>query len=184
MVYGEVRYSFIDKYLIMKVRIHKKEDIPFRVKWLNNPRVNQFVGDEPGKKTTLKKQQQWFDNYSKNKSKKFFTICDGNIPIWMMGLSNINKINKNADLFIVIGEDEYRGKWYGKNAMIWLLNYAFDKLDFNKVNLWVFEENKSAVNLYKKLWFEVEWIMKEEEYFDDRFHNFLSMAIFKRNWKN
>jgi hypothetical protein len=35
-------------------------------------------------KTTLKKQQQWFDNYEKSKNKKFFTICDRLKPIGFM----------------------------------------------------------------------------------------------------
>jgi RimJ/RimL family protein N-acetyltransferase len=29
--------------------------------------------------------------------------------------------------------------------------------------------------------FEVEGVMKEEMYFNGKFHNFLSMAIFERN---
>ena len=166
---------------MMKIREHTKEDIPLRVKWLNNPKVNKLIGDEPGKETDLQKQKDWFDNYEKDENKKFFTICDNELPIGIVGLSNISENNKNADLFIAIGEDEYRGKGFGKESMKWILNFAFEELKLNKVNLGVFEENESAVMLYKNIGFEIEGIMKEEVYFDGKFHNFLSMAIFKRN---
>ncbi|MBU4257010.1 GNAT family N-acetyltransferase, partial [Patescibacteria group bacterium] len=86
-----------------------QKDIPYRVKWLNNPNVNRFVGDEVGQKTNLKKAKEWFADYQKVKNKKFFTICDDFKPIGFMGLSNISKHNKNADLFIAIGEDNYHG---------------------------------------------------------------------------
>ncbi len=165
----------------MKIREHRKEDIPLRVKWLNNTKVNKLIGDNPGQKTTLQKQKEWFKNYQKDKTKQFFTICEDDTPIGIIGLSNISKTNKNADLFIAIGEDNYRGKWYGKKAMNWLLNFAFKKLKLNKVNLGVFEENKPAINLYKSLGFKIEGTMKEEVYFDKKFHNFLSMAIFQKN---
>ncbi len=166
---------------MMQIREHKEKDIPLRVKWLNNPKVNKLIGDEPGKETNLQKQKEWFENYEKDENKKFFTICEDETPIGLVGLSNISKNNRNADLFIVIGEDDYRGKGFGKKAMKWILDFAFEKLKLNKVNLGVFEENESAVSLYKTLGFEIEGIMKEEVYFDKKFHNFLSMAIFERN---
>lgn len=56
---------------MMKIREHAKEDIPLRVKWLNNPKVNKLIGDEPGKETNLQKQEEWFDNYEKAENKNF-----------------------------------------------------------------------------------------------------------------
>jgi RimJ/RimL family protein N-acetyltransferase len=129
----------------------------------------------------LQEQEVWFGNYEKDPSKKFFTICKNETPIGIIGLSNIHTINKNADLFIVIGEDEYRGKGYGKKAMEWILDFGFHELGLHKINLGVFEENESAIHLYKKLGFKTEGVMKDEIYFDDAFHNFLSMAIFKKD---
>jgi len=38
--------------------MHKKIDIPFRVKWLNNPKANKFTGDNIGETTTLNKQKE------------------------------------------------------------------------------------------------------------------------------
>ncbi|MBU0647685.1 GNAT family N-acetyltransferase, partial [Patescibacteria group bacterium] len=108
---------------MIKIRKHLAKDIPYRVKWLNNPQVNKYIGDEIGQKTTLKKQKEWFKNYQKTKNKKFFTICDNSKPIGFMGLSSVSAKNKNADLFIAIGEDDYRGRGFGRAAMQWLIDY-------------------------------------------------------------
>lgn len=166
---------------MIKIRKHLKEDIPYRVKWLNNPNVNKFIGNELGQKTNLKKEQDWFNDCVKNKNKKFFTICDNSKPIGFMGFSNISRRNKNADLFIVIGEDDYRGKGVGKIAMKWIIDYGFDKLKFHKINLGVVKNNASAVNLYKSLNFVIEGEMKEEVFHKGKFYDFLSMAIFNRS---
>ena len=163
---------------MLKIRKHLKKDIPCRVKWLNNPKVNKFIGDEIGQKTSLKKEKEWFANYQKAKNKKFFTICDNSKPIGFMGLSNINKLNKNADLFIAIGEDGYRGKGIGKIAMRWITDYGFNKLKLHKINLGVVKNNIPAVNLYRSLGFVVEGNMKDEIFYKNKFHDFLSMAIF------
>jgi diamine N-acetyltransferase len=166
---------------MIKIRSHQEKDIPYRVKWLNNSNVNKFIGDELGQKTNLKKEKEWFSNYKKAKNKKFFTICDDTKPIGFVGLSNISKHNKNTDLFIAIGEDEYRGKGIGKIAMNWIIDYGFNKLKLHKINLGVIKNNIPAVNLYKSLGFIVEGDMKDEVFYNGHFYDFLSMAIFNRN---
>lgn len=166
---------------MIKIRKHLQKDIPCRVKWLNNPKMNKFVGDEMGKKTNLRKQREWFANYLKTKNKKFFTICDNSKPIGFMGLSNISKANKNADLFIAIGEDDYRGKGIGKIAVKWIIDYGFNKLKLHKINLGVIKDNLPAVKLYQSLGFIVEGEMKDEVCKNGKFYDFLSMAIFNKS---
>ena len=163
---------------MIKIKPQTRDDIKYRVKWLNDPTVNKYIGDTIGQCTTLKKQEKWFDDYKKVKGKKFFTIYDNDKPIGWMGLSNINKTNKNADIFLAIGEDEYRGKGYGKIALLWLIDYAFKKLNLHKINLGVIENNIFAIKLYKSVGFEVEGKMKDEVWHDGIYYNFLSMALF------
>ena len=83
-----------------------------------------------------------------------------------MGLSNISKTNKNADLFIAIGEDSYRRKGFGKNAMEWLIEYGFQKLKLHKINLGVVRDNTSAISLYKSMGFIVEGTMKDDVFYE------------------
>lgn len=166
---------------MIKIRKHLQKDIPYRVKWLSNPNVNRFIGDELGQKTNLKKEKEWFVNYQKAKDKNFFTICDNSTPIGFMGLSNISKQNKNADLFIAVGEDYYRGKGIGKIAMEWIIDYGFKKLKLHKINLGVIEDNIPATNLYQSLGFIIEGKMRDEVLYKGKYHNFLSMAIFNGN---
>lgn len=166
---------------MIKIRKHLQKDIPYRVKWLNKPNINKFISDEMGQKTNLKKEKKWFVNYQKAKNKKFFTLCDNSKPIGFMGLSNISRANKKANLFIVIGEDEYRGKGIGKIAMKWIIDYGFNKLKLHKINLCVIKDNVPAVKLYQSLGFITEGEMKDEIFYKGKFYAFLSMAIFNIN---
>lgn len=166
---------------MIEIKKHSQKDISNRVKWLNNSNVNRFIGDKLGQKTTIKKEEEWFSNYLKTKDKKFFTIYKDSIPVGFMGLSNISKFNKNANLFIAIGEDSYRGKGIGRFSMEWLIDYGFNKLKLHKINLGVIENNTVAVQLYKSLGFVTEGKMKDEIFCKGQFYNFLSMAIFNKN---
>lgn len=159
------------------------KDIPYRVKWLNNHEVNKYIGDKLRKKTTLKREKAWFDNYKKAKDKKFFTICDNAKLIGFMGLSNISRQNKNADLFIAIGDDDYRGQGIGAIALRWLIDYGFKRLRLHKINLGVIKNNLHAIAVYRSLGFIVEGKMKDEVFHCGKYYDFWFMAIFKRKSK-
>lgn len=160
-------------------RPHKRIDIAYRVKWLNNPKVNLFIGDV-GAKTNLTKQSKWFDDYEKDKNKKFFTILVDKVPIGFMGFSKISRSDGTADLHIAIGEDAYRGKGFGKKSLQLLIDYGFNKLGLQKINLGVFSENKIAIKCYKSFGFKVEGVLKREAFFNGKYHNLILMAIFKK----
>ncbi|EKE27954.1 MAG: hypothetical protein ACD_3C00120G0001 [uncultured bacterium (gcode 4)] len=169
---------------MLKIRKHLRSDIPYRVKWMNNPEVSRFLWDGSGKKTTKSEQEKWFDAYIKVKNKTFFTICDEELSIGFMWLSNISKINRNAELFIAIWEDAYRWKWFWKKAFLWILEYWFKKLQLHKLILYVYCENDSAVKLYQNLWFQIEWTFKDEAFIDWRFHDSYSMALFSSEFNS
>lgn len=136
---------------------HAREDIPLRVRWFNSHKGVLYATDELECITTEDSQNEWFDNYDielKNGMKDFFTILSGDKRVGFMGLSNMNKSIGNASLFILIGEDKYRGVGIGEKSMNYLINYAFKDLNLISLYLEVDSSNLSAVNLYYKLGFE------------------------------
>jgi len=148
------------------VRPHIREDIPLRVKWLNNQAANRFALEDPEHETTIQEQEEWFQKYEADPRKKFFTFCVDDAPIGFMGLSKIADDRSDANVFIYIGEDTYRGKGYGKEALGWLIRYASDDLGLSALSLDVDRRNVSACVLYQKMGFTVvrerddEWEMR------------------------
>lgn len=164
----------------IKFKPHKREDIPYRVKWFNNFKANQHISDLPNQATTLKREIKWFNNYLKDKNKIFFTIYDGKFPIGCVGLSKIDTHNRNAEAFIIIGEDGYRGKGIGKLGMQFIINYGFNKLKLHKISLGVIEHNEAAIKCYKSIGFKVEGILKDSEYNNDKYSDLILMAVFNK----
>jgi RimJ/RimL family protein N-acetyltransferase len=138
-------------------RPHTREDVPSRVKWLNDYRAILYSMDESDHVTTKESQNNWFDAYEEKLEKGtkiFFTILSDSKNIGFIGLSNINKKIGNASVFILIGEDGYRGKGIGGESMDYLINYAFSILDLKSLYLEVDKSNLPAISLYEKLGFK------------------------------
>lgn len=129
--------------------------IDHKINWLNNSKVNRYLyGVEAPKKTTLKKQQNWFAKYQQDNSSKFFTILVDEEAVGMVGLTKINQPENIAEIFILVGDENYWNKDIGTHAMNYIINFAQDDLKLKELNLSVHKDNTPAIQLFSKVGFK------------------------------
>jgi RimJ/RimL family protein N-acetyltransferase len=156
------------------------EDAQLRVKWLSNSDVNHYMGSEVRNGTTLVDEEKKFKNRSsEKKTREIFIILDGEKPIGDVGLVDIDRIDKNAFLVIMIGEDGYRGKGIGTKALDFITKYGFEKLGLHKISLQVNTDNIPAVKCYQKFGFIEEGRLKKHALIDGQFKDEIIMSLFK-----
>lgn len=126
-----------------------------KINWLNNPKVNRYLyGAEAPKQTTLKKQQVWFVKYQQDNSSKFFTIFVDGEAVGMVGLTKINQLENIAEIFILVGDENYWKKGIGTHAMNYIINYAQDNFKLKELSLSVHKDNTPAIQLFSKVGFK------------------------------
>jgi RimJ/RimL family protein N-acetyltransferase len=158
----------------------KLEDLHLRVKWYNNPQINKYLGEQIRNGTTLKNQKEWFEGYQKDKERKVFIIEAGKKPIGFVGFIEVKKIDRNAHIIIVIGEDEYRGKGMGKQALKFITDYGFKKLNLHKIYLHVYSPNIAAIKCYESFGFKKEAMLKEQAFINNQFCDEIVMSLFAK----
>lgn len=142
---------------MIKILPHTRKDVSQRVKWLNNYEAAVYAIDNPKNNTNEEIQNKWFDDYEerlKSGEKLFFTIYSDDKPIGFMGLSNIDKTKQSAKIFIMIGENEYRGRGIGRESINYLIDHAFKDLKLKSLYLDVKKLNEIAINLYSRVGFQ------------------------------
>ncbi len=112
---------------------------------------------------TDKENAQWLDPFFENESLKdeqlaFFLLrrdkriyivnCD-DIPVGIMGINNIDKINRSAELWSLLGDRAYRRLGITKIAQYLTLKKAFYELDLHSVRAWVVDINVMKTGLEK-----------------------------------
>lgn len=75
-----------------------------------------------------------------------------------IGLVEISWRKREAELVVRIGDDRYRGKGLGQDAVSCLLEYAFTHTKLARVYLRVFNENVPAVRCFLKCGFRKQWV--------------------------
>jgi RimJ/RimL family protein N-acetyltransferase len=83
---------------------------------------------------------------------------------------------------LAIFSGEQRGKGYGFDAMIVLLDIAFSVLDLHCVYLWVAGFNERAISFYKKIGFQNQGRLREMAYRNGTRHDVVVMDILKSEY--
>lgn len=160
------------------IRPIEQEDLDKLYQWRNNPNIFSQLGG--GFLPTSKSEMNtWMENFSKFDKNNFrFIIEYQNNKVGFISLTNINYINKNADLGIYIGEEGYQGKGIATNALKILQYFAKNTLNLTKIKLRVSQNNPAAIRLYEKNDYNIVGEMKNEWFVNGEWVNVYIMELF------
>jgi RimJ/RimL family protein N-acetyltransferase len=108
----------------------------------------------------------------------FMIAIDGN-PIGRIDFEQLDEAMRSAEVMIVIGEPDERGKGYGADAMIALLRYLFHQRGLHRVALTVIAWNDRAIRSYEKIGFRAEGRYRDDLFFEGRFHDQIAMSMLR-----
>ena len=167
----------------IELRQGEQKDIPYMLVWYNNHELNRLAG--------------WSDSFV-GESKLLYNISKGfgddpmnliidneeGTPIGTIQLYDISGRNKSCFLGVRIGDFNYMGKGYGVDAIHTLLEYAFTRMDIQRVALRVYEYNERAFKCYIKCGFKIEGRTRKSVYVDGKFYDEIMMSILKSDFFN
>jgi len=164
------------------LRLLEEGDLESRVSWFNDPDIYRYlVSDFP---VSLSKTLVWFKNTLFDETKVNFSIVcnDSKKLIGMTGLLNINKKNNTAQMYITIGDSEFRGIGLPDEIIPALLEYSFTELNINKIYLWTISSNDRGRKVYERNGFLKEAEMVEHIYCRGKYQNLIQHAILKSDF--
>jgi UDP-4-amino-4,6-dideoxy-N-acetyl-beta-L-altrosamine N-acetyltransferase len=153
------------------------DSIPKILSWVNNPDTKVLTGSVYP--VSEFEHNDWIREKAKSKHDKLFIIQDKatKAEIGTIGMKNTDFINRNAEIYISVGDEKFRGSGYGTDALSSLVHFCFSTLNLHKLYLQVFEFNTGAIHSYEKAGFVTEGKFKEQHYADGRYYDVLFMAI-------
>jgi RimJ/RimL family protein N-acetyltransferase len=86
---------------------------------------------------------------------------------------------RKARLGVVIGDKAYWSKGYGTDAMLTFLRFAFDEMNFHRIDLTVDAENPRAIACYRKCGFVEEVRMRQVRFLHGTYGDGLVMGILR-----
>lgn len=162
----------------------QREYLPKYVEWLNDWEVARFLMPGIPLPLNLEREIAWFESLSQDKENivlAILTRADKQL-IGNCGLHRIDLKNRSATYGIFIGDKNYWGKGYGTDATRVLLEFAFEELGLNRVELWVYAFNTRAQRAYEKVGFQRDGVRRQGVYREGQFHDEILMSILRDEW--
>lgn len=123
-------------------------------------------------------------SWCNTKETTLFTICDHDTdePVGQTAFVRIDLVSRAAVFYIAIYDPQFWGKGYAKEATNLMLQYAFDILNLNRVQLHVSTENIPAIKIYKDAGYSIEGTLREAMYHNNKYVDFYVMGILRSDY--
>lgn len=99
------------------------------------------------------------------------------------GFHVINLKDRTATFGIMIGDKREWGRGYGTEATQMMVDYGFDTLNLNRIDLRVTEYNPRGIGAYEKVGFIREGVLRSDTYREGRYWNTILMSILRDEWE-
>ncbi len=174
----------------IRFRSIEKEDLPYFVKWLNDPEVRR--GLSMIMPLSQAEEEDWFEGLLKRSPfERPLAIeiqPDSQVDEWIFvgncGLFGIDWQNRFAEIGIHIGEKGYWNQGFGTKAMLLILKHGFENLNLHRLWLRVFETNLRAVRSYEKAGFKEEGKFRQAQFIDGKYVDVMIMSVLKTEWQD
>jgi diamine N-acetyltransferase len=132
----------------------RRDLLPTYTRWRNDFTVARTLNYLPGP-FTAEEREAWFARASSDSSTVRFTIYERAIwrPIGIANLHDVDSRHGTAELGLMIGESDARGRGLGTEASCLMLDYAFTALGLHNVMLRVYAYNPAGLRAYQKAGF-------------------------------
>ncbi|PGQ46085.1 MULTISPECIES: GNAT family N-acetyltransferase [Bacillus cereus group] len=158
-------------------------DAPIILKSTMDEEIRFMTGTKPN--FTLNQIKIHIDHINNDSSRYDFAIClkDNNEMIGELSILDINEDNQNAGFRISMASISLTGKGYGTEAIKIVLNFVFEQLKLNRLQLEVFSHNLRGIRAYEKIGFVKEGTLRQSLYYNDLYSDEIIMAILKSDYK-
>lgn len=112
------------------------------------------------------------------------TIADKttNRAIGQTAFFRIDPISRSAIFYLALLDKSKWSQGLGTEATRLMIDYGFNTLNLHRIQLHVFQDNKTAIRIYEKIGFKKEGVLREAMYHHGKYCDFLVMGCLKNEW--
>lgn len=159
------------------------EDVEQYTKWMNDFSVTVNIGNASSHYSMVKEKEA-LEEMVKNGHNFAIVQKDNEQLIGNASIFDINHIHRRAEIGLFIGEEENRGKGYGREAIELLLAYGFKVLNLNNIMLKVFSFNERAIKAYKNVGFKIIGERRKAYFINGAYYNEFYMDMLAEEFES
>lgn len=161
---------------LVNLRIMEREDLPFYVKWVNDP---DFFGEyNPLEQTTKTEMERNYDTAPPEKKRFFIEKKDGT----KIGVVIVFPVGDLCEIGYTLISSE-RGKGYCTEAVTILVDYLFLSRDLFRIQATTDARNTASQKVLEKVDFKKEGVLRKSAFIRGERRDLFQYSILREEWK-
>lgn len=99
-------------------------------------------------------------------------------------MTDIDRINRSCQSHILIGDKNYWGNGYGREALSEAINYMFREQNINRITAVIIENNVASLKMHEKIGYKVEGLMRESVYKNGEYKHQYILSLLKHEYES
>ena len=170
--------------MTVKLRRISNDDLDMIRHWRMLPEITKYMYTDP--EITPESQRLWHERISASDRDKAWLIqlSESKTDVGLLSLNDIDPVHKRCCWAYYIADDAARGKGLAKSLECNVYDYAFFKLNLNRVWCEVLAFNEKVVKLHELFGCRVEGVLREHVIKGGTRHDVVRMAILRDEWQS
>lgn len=166
----------------------RRDDLLRLWEFNNDPEVEIAGGGDPPIPQALERLEAEYDESVKKGGRDDTTFAieaDGKLigQCGLYGFNDMHGVVHRCDLGIAIGDKDYWGRGYGREAITLLVDYAFTHWNVQRVGLQVLASNERAIRSYQAVGFVEEGRLRRYMWSNGNYVDGVCMSILREEWQ-
>lgn len=163
----------------------REKDIDILAKWYEDTEFLRFYDFHPAVSKTRKQLEHIYKNGGSDEFIPFAVRkTEDDEMIGLVEIDAISYTNRFAWISVGLGASAERGRGYGYEALSLAIEFAFNELNLERLQLNVISYNTAGIRLYEKLGFKKEGVYREAVLRDGVRSDLYLYGILRREWTN
>jgi len=167
-----------------KLRELESRDLAEINSWRNDPELIGHLA-APYRYINPIVDEEWFGNYMRSRSTtvRCSIVDEKDETLYgLVSLTGIDQLNQSAELHLMIGSRENRGKGIGTFAVREMLHHAFYNLNLHRIELECLTTNAASIGLYEKCGFIREGVKRRSVFKKGEYADMYMYSILKEEY--
>lgn len=163
-----------------------RSDLPTINSWRNDYELNSMLGST-FRFINIETDEQWFESYMRNRGAQVRCAIrneKGGSPFGLVSLTDIDQLNRMAQIQIQIGNRLSRGKGVGSKALAIMVRHGFCNLNLNRIYAYVLSENQISLRLFKGAKFQEEGQLRQAAFKNGSYRDLMILSILRHEFSD
>jgi RimJ/RimL family protein N-acetyltransferase len=166
---------------IVILRSIEPSDMDLMREMMNDPLIEKMVVGWAWP-VSSHSQEQWYNNSSNNGIDFRFVIEFDGKAVGIVNLTNIDWKNRKATTAIKLHMSCPKRKGIGTDAVLAIERYAFEELQFNRLESSILAYNIPSEKLHLKCGWKIEGMQRSSIYKNNEFHDLKIVGLLKKDY--